>query len=111
MGTSVGIDFPAMAYRLAHQEKLIPVEDYPKNRFLRFLLGDLMWFLCVDNKRRFGTWPGWFNFLDSRTAFQICSLRDPGPIMGYMLENVALLLNRKRLRERFRFAHPGARNR
>jgi predicted ATP-grasp superfamily ATP-dependent carboligase len=102
MGTSVGIDFPMMLYRLAHGEEVEPVLDYPKNHFLRFLPGDLMWFLRVDNKRRFSTWPSWFKFLDPRTAYQVCSLRDPGPIMGYLLENLAAMLDSSLRRERLR---------
>lgn len=102
MGTSVGIDFPKMLYDLAHGDTIEPVKDYPKNHFLRFLPGDLMWFLRVDNKRRFGTWPSWFKFFGSRTTYQICSLSHPGPLVGYILENLAMLFDRKSLRERFR---------
>jgi D-aspartate ligase len=102
MGTSVGIDFPMMMYRLAHGQPVEPMLDYPKNRFLRFLPGDLMWFLRVDNKRRFGTWPSWFAFLDECTAYQVCSLHDPGPIIGYLLENLAALCNTSLRRERLR---------
>ncbi len=92
MGTSVGIDFPGMLYNLAHDLPVEPVYDYPANRFLRFLPGDILWFLRVDNKRRFGTWPGWFRFFDSDTTYQLCSIRDPGPIIGYFLENIMCFL-------------------
>ena len=102
MGTSVGIDFPKMLYDLAHGQPVAPVKDYPKNRFLRFLPGDLMWFLRVDNRRRFSTWPSWFNFFDARTAYQICKLSDPGPLIGYLLENLSILLDRKLRSERLR---------
>ena len=102
MGTSVGIDFPIMLYDLAHGESVEPVEDYPKNRFLRFLPGDLMWFLRVDNKRRFGTWPSWFNFFDAHTSYQICNLSDPGPLIGYIMENLQILFDHRSRRERFR---------
>lgn len=102
MGTSVGIDFPMMMYHLAFGRPVEAITDYPKNRFLRFLIGDLLWFLRVDNRRRFGTWPSWFRFLDSHTAFQICSLRDPGPVIGYLLENSPMLYDRKLRKERMR---------
>lgn len=102
MGTSVGIDFPKMLYDLAHGREVVPVTHYPANRFLRFLAGDLMWFLRVDNKRRFGTWPSWFRFFDSRTVDSICSLSDIGPMMGYALENLAILFHREARRDRFR---------
>ncbi len=48
--------------------------------------------LRVDNKRRFNTWPSWFRFFDARTTYQVCSLRDPGPIIGYLLENIVMAL-------------------
>ena len=102
MGTSVGIDFPMMLYRLAHGETVTPVESYPENRFLRFLPGDLMWFFRVDNKRRFGTWPSWFRFFDKNTAYQICSIRDPGALIGYAMENLSMLFDARLRRDRLR---------
>lgn len=102
MGTSIGIDFPMMIHRMAHGEIVEPVRDYPKNRFLRFLPGDLMWFLRVDRARRASTWPGWLRFFDRDTAYQLCRARDPGPIMGYLLENLAALLDPSLRRERLR---------
>ena len=90
---AVGIDFPLMMYRMAHGEKVEPVLDYPKNKFLRFMPGDLMWFLLVDNKRRFGTWPNWFRFFDRDTTYQLCSLRNPGPLVGYVLQKMAMLFD------------------
>ena len=97
-----GIDFPLMIYKMARGEPIEPVTDYPKNKFLRFLPGDLLWFLRVSNKERFGTWPGWFRFFDRDTAYQLVRARDPGPIMGYLLENISALFNKKLLRERLR---------
>ncbi|HUN81728.1 MAG TPA: ATP-grasp domain-containing protein [Phycisphaerae bacterium] len=97
-----GIDFPLMIYKMARGERIEPVTDYPKNKFLRFLPGDLLWFLRVSNKERFGTWPGWFRFFDRDTAYQLVRARDPGPIMGYLLENISALFNKKLLRERLR---------
>ncbi len=102
MGTSVGIDFPLMMYRLARGEPVTPVHEYPINHFLRFLPGDLMWFLRVDNKLRFSTWPSWFSFFDGRTVDQIFSFRDIGPVMGYLVENLAMLFDRRLRRERMR---------
>ncbi len=102
MGLSVGIDFPMMMYRLAHGEPVEPVNDYPKNRFLRFLPGDLLWFVRVDNRRRFSTWPSWFHFWGKDMAYQLCSWRDPGPIIGYLLENVAMVMDASFWKERFR---------
>jgi len=105
-----GIDFPLMIYKMARGESVDPVLDYPKNRFLRFLPGDLLWFLRVSNKHRFGTWPSWFRFLDDHTRFQLIRARDPGPIMGYLLENAHALLDRKLLMERLRLSSTSRRD-
>jgi hypothetical protein len=102
MGCSVGIDFPLMIYRLGMGERVAPMASCPLGRFLRFLPGDLMWFLRVTNAERFGTWPSWFRFFDDETAYQLVRARDPGPIMGYLLENLVALFDRRTRRERLR---------
>jgi predicted ATP-grasp superfamily ATP-dependent carboligase len=101
MGTSVGIDFPMMIYRVAHGERVEPVIDYPKDRFLRFLPGDVLWFIRVNNQRRFNTWPSWFRFF-RHTSYQLLSVRDPGRFLGYLAENVAMLFDADLRRERLR---------
>jgi len=102
MGTSVGIDFPKMIYDLAFGRPVKPVTDYPTNRFLRFLAGDLLWFLRVDNRRRFSTWPNWFKFFSPDTAYQIERSRDLGPFIGYILENISILFDSRWRKERYR---------
>ncbi|MCH7813106.1 MAG: hypothetical protein IID40_03705 [Planctomycetes bacterium] len=102
MGTSVGIDFPMMIYRLAKGETVPPVDDYPKDRFLRFLPADLLWFLRVDNRQRFGTYPNWFDFFNDHTAYQIVNRRDIGPLIGYVMESLSMIFDRKLRRERLR---------
>lgn len=102
MGPSVGIDFPRMIYRLSRGEPVTPVLEYPANRFLRFLPGDVLWFLRVTNRERFSTWPSWFHFFGKDMAYQLCRASDPGPIIGYLLENLLILFNRKGRAERLR---------
>jgi len=103
MGPSVGIDFPMMMYRLARGEPVAPVTDYPENHFLRFLPGDILWFLRVDNRRRFSTWPSWFRFFRN-TSYQLLSLRDPGRFLGYLVENCAMIFDADLRRERLRMS-------
>ncbi|MFX0195793.1 MAG: ATP-grasp domain-containing protein [Candidatus Hodarchaeota archaeon] len=99
MCTSVGINFPRMIYELANGQIVEPMNSYPVNRFLRFLPGDLMWFLRVNNNSRSKTWPDWFKFFDKNTAYQICSLRDPGPIIGYLLGNLIQFISDPNIRK------------
>ena len=102
MGPSVGLDFPRMMFDLAHGRPVEPVRDYPKDRFLRFLVGDLMWFLRVENRRRFSTWPSWFHFSGRDTAYQICRWADPGPLIGYLLQNASMIFDRQARQYRLR---------
>jgi predicted ATP-grasp superfamily ATP-dependent carboligase len=110
MGPSVGLDFPMMMYRMARGEAVEPVTHYPVNRFLRFLPGDLLWFLRVDRRQRKNTWPGWFRFFDRETAYQLIRAHDPGPFMGYLLENAASMMDAGIRRERLRLDSGPARS-
>jgi hypothetical protein len=102
MGPVAGIDFPKMILDLGHGRPVSPVNSYPKNRFLRFLVGDMLWFLRVDNRRRFNTWPSWFRFSGPDMADQICRLADPGPLIGYLLQNASMLVDKRSRQFRLR---------
>jgi hypothetical protein len=79
------------------------VKEYKTNCYLRFLPGDLLWYLRVDSKQRFQAQPNWFRFFDPSMSYQICNLRDPGPIIGYLLENfIQMLFDSKTRRARLR---------
>ncbi len=90
-----------MLYRMACGEKVEPQTDYAVGKYLRFLPGDLMWFLTAKGQR-FKTRPSFFKFFDADTTYQVLSAKDPGPIMAYVLENLAVLLNPKERAFRFR---------
>jgi len=92
MCQAAGVDFPRILYRLACGESVEPHLAYRTNRYLRFLPGDVLWFLTAKGQR-LRTRPSFFRFFDSRTTYQIFSWRDPGPFMGYVLENLAVLLD------------------
>ena len=107
MGPSIGIDFPLMIYRMARGEFVEANLDYPADRFLRFFPGDVMWFLRVTNEERFNTWPSWFHFFGPDIKYQLFRSSDPGPIIGYALENMLLLFDRKSMYERLRLGGLG----
>jgi biotin carboxylase len=102
MGTAVGIDFPMMMYRIASGEIVDPVLEYPFNQFLRFLPADLLWFLRVDSSQRFRTWPSWFKFGGKDMTYQLSSWSDPGPGIGYALENIVMMFGRGFWKDRLR---------
>ena len=96
-----GVDFPDILYRMACGEKVRPVLEYKTDRYLRFLAGDALWFLTAKG-RRFKTKPCFFNFFDPNTTDNLWSLRDPGPMIGYLLENFRIMFNAQERAFRYR---------
>lgn len=101
MCEAAGVDLPRILYQMACRQKIEPVTRYKTGRYLRFLPGDIMW-LLTTKESRLRTRPNFFNFFDSATRYQILSARDTGPIIGYVLENVAVLLNPRERQFRLR---------
>ena len=97
-----GVNFPHLLLRVARGEKVAEVRDYPVGRKCRWLLpGDLLHFL--QNPRRMRLDPSFFRFRDGDTGYDICSLRDPLPVLGRVLTGLILLTDpdmKARLRER-----------
>ncbi len=96
-----GVDFPEILHRMACGEKVRPVLEYKTDRYLRFLAGDALWFLTTRGQR-FRTRPSFFNFFDPSTTDNLWSLRDPGPMIGYLLENGLIMLNARERAFRYR---------
>lgn len=109
MCEAAGVDFPDILRRMAFGERVEPVLQYQTGRYLRFLPGDVMWFLTAKGDRR--TRPGFFQFFDGRTTYQLLHPSDCGPMVGYLLENLAVLLNRKEREFRFRLKAASAQRR
>ncbi len=89
-----------MIYQIAHGRRPEPKLDYDEDRYVRFLPGDILWFLTSPD--RFRQWRTFFNFGSPRVRDLVISIRDPGPTLGYLLENLGLLFDRRRRQERFR---------
>ena len=97
-----GVDMVEMLWQLAHDVEPEPVLTYKVGRYLRFLPGDVMWLLTSGD--RFRQLGSWLSFLSPKVTYQVLSLKDPGPFVGYLLENLGMLLDRKKRRERFRLS-------
>jgi len=95
-----GMDLVEIMYQMAHGHEPEPQLDYNIGHYLRFLPGDLMWFVASPN--RFKEFWSWMNFLSPKMHYTIIHWRDPGPALGYLLENLIVLFNRKKRKERFR---------
>jgi predicted ATP-grasp superfamily ATP-dependent carboligase len=87
-----GVDFPKMVYQVVSGQPVDPVTTYRAGLYMRFLPGEVLWFLAARDKR-FRTQPSWFRFFAPDTKYLISMLDDPGPLMGYVLECIAALLS------------------
>ena len=95
---AAGVDMADLIYRMACGEHPEPQLRYRAGQDVRFLFGDLLWFLT--SRDRFRQLGSWLDFFSPRVTYQVASARDPGPIIGYLLEN--LMLSREGLASRLR---------
>jgi len=94
-----GIDFPYMIAKLAMGEDIPAVVGYQLDVYLRYFTLDILWFL--QSPERFRAEPSFFKFFGKNLHDQIISLRDPGPILGFCLENFIALFNGNSRKRRY----------
>ncbi|MCD6572938.1 MAG: ATP-grasp domain-containing protein, partial [Thermoplasmata archaeon] len=86
-----GVDFPYLLYRMIMNEDIEPVLDYKEGVKCRWLLpGDILWFLTSPNKLK--NLP---EFLKFNTNYDILSLEDPMPTLGFILATARYLFDKK----------------
>ncbi len=88
--TCTGVDLPGMLLDLSLGRPVAPVAEYPEGRVMRFLPGDLLWWLAVGREQRQCTDPPFHRFVGPELTYQLVNLHDPGPLLGYLIENAAL---------------------
>ena len=96
---AAGIDFPYMIAKLALGEDIPKVDGYQTDVYLRYFPLDVLWFL--KSPERFRAKPSFFRFFGKNLHDQIISLRDPGPILGFCLENLISLFDRNDRKVRY----------
>lgn len=89
-----GVDFFSMLYDMACGREIEPVLAYRKGLYMRFLPGEIMWFLRTKGPR-FGLKPSFFRFFGRDVKYLILSAEDPGAFWGYIKENTAALFSAK----------------
>ena len=94
-----GVDVFYKLYQLAVGEEVVPYKDYKVGMSLRYLPGDILWFL--ESKDRFNTKPNFFKFYSKNMKYEICSIKDPGAIIGYLLHKLMLKFNKKEKQSRY----------
>lgn len=95
---AAGIDMGESVHQMAHGREPPAQLEYRVGRLVRFLPGDILWLLTSPD--RFKHLASWLDFFSPRVTYQVVSARDPGPIVGYILEN--LLMDRKEREARLR---------
>ena len=98
IGSVAGVDFFYKLYQLAVGEEVQPDRNFKVGMYLRYLPSDIMWF--IKSKERFRTKPSFFKFYGRNLKYEICSIKDPGAIVGYLLHNLMLKFNKNEKRNR-----------
>jgi hypothetical protein len=96
---AAGIDFPQMIAQLALGEAVSRVDGYQLDVYLRYLPLDCLWFL--KSPERFRATPSFFRFFGRNLSDQIISFRDPGPVLGFCLENLIAFFDIEARRARY----------
>ncbi len=101
MTVVAGVDMTRMVYQLAKGEKPEPQLKYEKDRYLRFIFGDIMWFHAAKGQR-WRTKPSFFSFFRRDTTYLMTGTRDLKPLLGYCLENMSVLWDKEARQYRMR---------
>ena len=94
-----GADFPWLVYQLARTGNAEPSPRYVEERYARFLVGDLMWFL--HSPERWKAQPSFFQFLGKDLKYYVEQANDPGPTLCSLLEALLTLFSPKQIAYRF----------
>lgn len=90
LAVAAGVNFPYLLYKMACGKKFKPIENYKIGQRCRWLLpGDILHF--IHNPARAELKPGFFDFFDRQTTYDIISLKDPMPILGRILTPLTFL--------------------
>jgi predicted ATP-grasp superfamily ATP-dependent carboligase len=96
-----GLDMTKCLYQLATGRPVQPQLDYADGRYTRFLLGDIMWFLTTKEDR-WRAKPSFFHFFGRDMYDQLLRACDPGAFLGYVMESLSVLFDRKARKARLR---------
>jgi predicted ATP-grasp superfamily ATP-dependent carboligase len=93
LSIAAGIDFPYLLYQLAINGKIEKVSSYKLDVKCRWLLpGDILWFLY--SKKSWSNIKKFFTFRN--TYYDVISLDDPLPILGFFLASIYYLFSKKK---------------
>jgi predicted ATP-grasp superfamily ATP-dependent carboligase len=86
-----GVDFPWLYYTMLREGDVKPVMSYKSNVECRWLLpGDILWYVTTPGKLK--NLP---EFLRWKNNYDILSIEDPGPTIGFFLATVRYLFDKE----------------
>lgn len=88
-----GVDFPYLLYKMAMDGDVEPVTKYKTGVKLRFLVGDILWLLSTPKK--LNALPEFIKFRADNLGYAICSLDDPKPMIGFILDNFLSMMRKE----------------
>ncbi|UCD33216.1 MAG: ATP-grasp domain-containing protein [Desulfobacterales bacterium] len=93
LAVTAGVNFPYLLYRMSRGEKFTPVEHYQIGKKCRWLLpGDILHF--IHHPKKGDLLPGFFNFWEKHTAYDILSAKDPLPVLARILTPLTFLYDK-----------------
>jgi D-aspartate ligase len=100
-----GVDFANMLVDLAMDRKVTPIKSYREGLYLRHPGLDLIWFWKSPDRLK--AKPKWFRFFEKNLKYDVWSLKDPGPLLAYVLANVRDLFSVEARRYKYQRSYLG----
>lgn len=100
-----GVDFANMLVDLALDREIATVKRYQEGLYLRHPGLDLIWF--CKSPQRLKADPNWFRFIGKNLKYDVWSLRDPGPLLAYVLANFRDLFSVESRRYKYQRSYLG----
>ncbi len=102
IGFAAGIDFADLHIKLALGEEVPSIENYKTGVYCRNLFLETLWFLYSDVKMKRNTSPSFLKFFGKNIVYQLFSIDDPLPPIGFFFGMIKKYSNPKRFKSKFR---------
>jgi len=100
LAISSGVDFPYLLYKMVMDGDVEPVFEYKTGVKVRWLLlGDILWFLGIQNSNKLKALPEFLKFRGM--GYDVLSFRDPMPALGAILEGMKSMTLKERRKHAF----------
>lgn len=101
IGFAAGVDFADLHIKLAMGQEIPVIEQYQTGIYSRNLFLDLLWFFYSSKEMRRNTKPSFFKFFGKDVVYQLFSIDDPMPPLGFFLNMIRKYSNLSRFKSKF----------